>query len=126
METFCKEIPVKHAYGQIFMEHFNKHLLKSQTVRFVLEWEADKKTVSDIQSVLRKVFHEHASQVKVKVVTDGSSIVVICYAPLHLHEVLTQLVKQNGEELLEEDVISITIGGWVVLKRDTEKEVSLY
>ena len=108
------------------MEHFNKHLLKSQTVRFVLEWEADKKTVSDIQSVLRKAFHEHASQVKVKVVTDSSSVVVICYAPLHLHEVLTQLVKQNEEELLEEDVISITIGGCVVLKRDTEKEVSLY
>ena len=126
IETFCKEIPVKHAYGQIFMEHFTKHLLKSQTVRFVLEWEADKKTLSDIQSVLRKAFHEHLSQVKIKVITDGSSIIVICYAPLHLHELLTQLVKQNEEELLEEDVISITIGGCVVLKRDMEKEVSVY
>ena len=30
METFCKEIPVKHAYGQIFMEHFNKHVTNCQ------------------------------------------------------------------------------------------------
>ena len=125
IETFRKEIPVKHACGQIFMAHFNKHLLKSQTVRFVLEWKADEKTLSDIQSVLRKAFHEHVSQVRINVVTRGSSIIVICYAPLHLHEVLTQLVKQNEEVLLEEDVISISIGGCVVLKRDMEKEVSV-
>ena len=79
----------------------------------------------DIQSVLRKAFHEHVSQVRINIVTHGSSISVIYYAPLHLHEVLTQLVKQNEEELLEEDVISISIGGCVVLKRDMEKEVSV-
>ena len=77
IETFCKEIPVKHAYGQIFMEHFTKHLLKSRTVRFVLEWEADKKTLSDIQSVLRKAFHEHISQVKILMEDPSLSFVML-------------------------------------------------
>ena len=123
IEAFCKRIPNEHFYGQDFMKHSRKNLLKSEQVKFVLEWEGDKTTLSDIQSLLRKAFHENARHVMVKVVNEGNSIIVICYAPLHLHEELIRLVKDNEEDLRKEGVLSVTIGGFVIIKRETDDKV---
>ena len=126
IEAFCKTIQTQHIYGQDFMKHSRKHLLKSEQVKFVLEWEGDKTTLSDIQSLLRKAFHDNARHVMVKVVNEGNSIIVICYAPLHLHEELIRLVKDNEEDLRNEKVLSVTIGGFVIIKRETEDKVRVF
>ena len=123
IEVFCRMIQTQHIYGQDFMKHSHKNLLKSEQVKFVLEWEGDETTLSDIQSLLRKAFHDNARHVMVKVVNEGNSIIVICYAPLHLHEELIRLVKDNEEDLRDEKVLSVTIGGFVTIKRETEDKV---
>ena len=123
IDEFCETIQTHHIYGQDFMKHSHKSLLKSEEVKFVLEWEGDKTTLSDIQSLLRKAFHDSARHVMVKVVNDGSSIIVICYAPLHLHKELIRLVKDNEEDLRNEKVLSVTIGGFIIIKRETEDKV---
>ena len=123
IDEFCETIQTQHIYGQDFMKHSHKNLLKSEQVKFVLEWEGDKTTLSDIQSLLRKAFHDNARHVMVKVVNEGNSIIVICYAPLHLHEALIRLVKDNEEDLRNEKVVSVTIGGFIIIKRETEDKV---
>ena len=123
IDEFCKTIQPQHIYGQDFMQHSHKHLLKSEQVKFVLEWEGDKTTLSDIQSLLRKAFHDNARHVMVKVVNEGNSIIMICYAPIHLHEVLIRLVKDNEDVLRNERVLSVTIGMFVIIKRETEDKV---
>ena len=123
IDEFCEKIKTQHIYGQDFMKHSNKNLLKSEQVKFVLEWEGDKTTLSDIQSLLRKAFHDNARHVMVKVVNEGNSIIVICYAPLHLHEELIRVVKNKEEDLRNKKVLSVTIGELVIIKRETEDKV---
>ena len=79
IDEFCERIQTQHIYGQDFMEHVHKNLLKSEQVTFVLEWEGDKTTLSDIQSLLRKAFHDNARHVMIKVVNEGNYIIVTCY-----------------------------------------------
>ena len=125
IDEFCETIQTQHIYGQDFMKHSHKNLLKSdlEEVKFVLEWEGDKTTLKDIQSLLRKAFHDNARHVMVKVVNEGNSIIVICYAPLHLHEELIKLVKDNEEDLRKEKVHSVTIGGLAIIIRETTDKV---
>ena len=126
IEAFCKMIPIKHSYGKDFMKHSRKNLLKPEKVEFVLEWEGDNTTLSDIRSLLRKAFHDKAKLVIVKLINEGNSIIVICYAPLHLHEELIRLVKDREEDLRNEKVLSVTIGGYVIIERETEDKVRVF
>ena len=128
IDDFCQKIKTQHIYGQDFMEHSHKNLQRSdlEEVKFVLEWEGDKTTLSDIQSLLRKAFHDNARHVMVKVVNEGNSIILICYAPLHLHEELIRLLKDNEEDLRKEGVLSVSIGRYVIIKRKTEDKVRVF
>ena len=128
IDELCKAIQTQHIYGLDFMEHSHKNLQKSdlEEVEFVLEWEGDETTLSDIQSLLRKAFHDNARHVMVKVGNEGNSIIVTCYAPLHLHEELVKLVKDNEENLRNEKVLSVTIGGFVVIKRKIKDKVRVF
>ena len=128
IDDFCQKIKTQHIYGQDFMEHSHKNLQRSdlEEVKFVLEWEGDKTTLSDIQSLLRKAFHENARHIMVKVVNEGNSIIVICYAPSHLCEELIRLVLNNKEELRNEKVLSVSIGGFVIIKKETEDKVRVF
>ena len=127
IDEFCQTIQTQHIYGQDFMEHSHKNLLQSdlEEIKFVLEWDGDETTLSDIQSLLRKAFCSEARHVMVKVVNKWNSIIVICYAPLHVHEELTRLVKDNEEDLRKEKVLSVTIGGFIVLEIKTGYKVRL-
>ena len=126
IDEFCETIQTQHIYGQDFMKHSHKNLLKSEQVKFILEWEGDKTTLSDIQSLLRKAFHDNARHVMLKVVNEGNSIIVILYAPLHLHEELITLVKDNEEDLRKDEVLSVTIGRYVIIKKETEDKVRVF
>ena len=123
IDDVCKTIPTEHSYGQDFMEHSHELLQESEEVEFVLELEGDKTTLSDIQSLLRKAFHDKARHVIVKVVNPHNSIIVICYAPPHLHEDLKILIKHNKAYLRKVKVLSITIGGETILKREMKDQV---
>ena len=122
INEFCQKIPTTHAYGQEFMQHTSESLHKSEVV-FVLEWDYDDKKLSDVQSLLRIAFHDKAKHVMVRKVKRGNSVILICYAPPHHHEELKRLVKDNEVELTKEKVLSITIGGDVILERKPDDKV---
>ena len=119
---FCKTILAEHIYGQDFM-YSRKHLYKSEEVEFILEWKGDETTLSDIRNLLEKAFYDKAIHVIVKVVNPSNSMIVTCYAPPHLHEELMIVVKHNEVYLRKMNVLSITIGGEIVLKREMKDQV---
>ena len=123
IDKFCKMMPTKYMYGQDLMKHSRKRLQESEEVEFVLEWDSDEMTLSSIPSLLINAFHSKARHVMVKIVNGGNSIIVICYAPPHLHKELKILIKDNEAYLRKEKVLSVTIGGEIVLKREMEVQV---
>ena len=123
IDKFCKTMPIKYLYGQDLMRQSRKRLQESEEVEFVLEWDSDETTLSDIPSLLIKAFRIEARHVIVKVVNEGNCIIVTCYAPPHLHKQLKILVKDNEAYLRKEKVLCVTIGGEIVLNRDMEDQV---
>ena len=124
IEQFCKDISIHHAYGQSLMDCFEKHLLKSETIVFVLQWDKEDKVLHDVRGLFIKAFSRLADDIEVNVVFQGNSIIIVCYAPSHLHGVLVSLVQDNEEDLIKEKIISVSIGGCLILKR-AHGEVSM-
>ena len=116
VDMFCKQIRTTHSYAN-FITDSSRDPQQSETVEFVLEWDAEDQRLNDIQGLLRKAFRDKAEYIQVIRKFPTKSICVICYAPPHLHEELKKLVKKNEKELREEQVLSVTIGGKDVLKR---------
>ena len=125
IDEFCQKIPIVHTYGQEFMLHSSRHLQKSEKVEFVLEWDDDDKTLTDVQGLLRNAFHEHAEYVMVIKISPTKSISVICYAPPHLHKELVKVVRANEEHLRKVKVLSVAIGLQEVLKREPDLKVRM-
>ena len=81
IEVFCKTIQTQHIYAQDFMQRSHKNLLQSEHVKFVLEWEGDNTTLSDIQSLHTKAFRDNARHLMV--VNEGNSIIVSLDMSIH-------------------------------------------
>ena len=125
IEQFCKDIPIHHAYGQSLMDCFENHLLKSETIVFVLQWDKEDKVLHDVRGLFIKAFGRLADDIEVNVVFQGNSIVIVCYAPSHVCGVLISLVQDKEEDLIKEKIISVSFGGCLILKREENGKVSM-
>ena len=121
IDDFCEKMKMQHAYGQRFAESFSQCPLKSETITFVLDWDANEKYLKDLTGLFKKVFKKYSSDLKIQVIHEGNSIVVECYIPSHRQGVFARLVQESEKALTEEEVISVTIGGFVVFKQNSSK-----
>ena len=121
VDDFCERMKMQHAYGQRFAESFRQCPLKSETITFVLDWNANEKYLEDLTGLFKKVFKKYSSDLKIQVIREGNSIIVECYTPSYLQGVFTRLVQEAEKALSEKEVKSVTIGGLVVFKRNTSK-----
>ena len=119
IEEFCNCMKIEHTYGQRFAKDFEQHLLTSEKITFVLDWEGDEMFLSDLKGLFKKVFKKYSSRLTILVTREGNSIVVECYIPSYLQGVFTRLVEDAEQILDEEKVKSVNIGGFVVFKRIT-------
>ena len=110
VDTFCEKIKTDICLKQNFKIASFSHHLTCETIEFVLEWEADKYTLRDIKDLLSKAFGDMAKSVQVRVVNDGNSIIVTCYAPLSLMNFLLTAAERNLNLLKENGVIKLTFG----------------
>ena len=122
VDTFCEKIKTDICLKQNFKIASFSHQLTCETIEFVLEWETDKYTLRDIKDLLSKAFGDMAKSVQVRVVNDGNSIIVTCYAPLSLMEFLLTVAKRNLNVLKENGVIKLTFGYHTIYdKRQRDK-----
>ena len=123
VKDFCSQKLSKHIYMKPFITHKPVNFSSSTTITFKLEWEPHKKTLSDIQSVIREAFCEHQIYVHIVVVV-GGSIRVVCYTPQHVMEHLVRLAEENKEVLVESGVTYLRVGDTVVVDTSGHSEVS--
>ena len=110
VDEFCKKIKADVCCNQNIKISTSSHHLTCETIVFILEWEADKYTLFEIRGLLSKAFKDMAKKVQVRTVNEGNSIIVTCYAPQSLIDLLLMTAKENLDSLKHLGVIKLTIG----------------
>ena len=109
VDKFCEGIKLNLCENENFMTGPSS-LLKCETIKFVLEWEPDDYTLSQIRVLLQKAFQNMAKRVLVKVINEGNSVIVTCYAPRHIVDVLMMEAEKNLHMLIKMGLTKLTIG----------------
>ena len=108
VDTFCEKVKTNICINQNF-KVTSSHHLTCETIEFILEWEADKYTLRDIKDLLSKAFKDLAKSVQVRAIKEGNSIIVTCYAPQYMMDVLLITAEENLDILKEVGVKKLTL-----------------
>ena len=122
VDEFCEKIKADVCCNQSFIISSSSHQLTCETIVFVLEWKTDEHTLFDIRGLLSKAFKGIAKKVQVKAVNEGNSIIVTCYAPQSLIDLLLITAEENLDTLKEMGLIKLTLGYYTIYdKRQRDK-----
>ena len=110
VDKFCEEVKLSVCENEnlSFMTGPSS-LLKRETIEFVLGWNTDEHTLSEIQNLLWKAFGDVAKKVLVKELRKGNSIIVTCYAPQNLIDILFVKAEKNLDLLKKMGLMRLTI-----------------
>ena len=123
IDTFCKKVKAEVCQNQNFMIAPSSHHLLCETIEFILEWEVDQRTLADINGLLSKAFRDSAKRIIVRDIRQGSSVIVTCYAPHYMMDVLVILAEENLHVLKDIGLIKLSIGYHVVYDKRKIHEV---
>ena len=122
VDEFCEKIKADVCCNQSFMISSSSHHLTCETIVFVLEWEANKYTLIDNRGLLSKAFKDMAKSVQVRSIKEGNSIIVTCYAPQRLIDLLLITAEENLDALKEMGLIKLILGYHIIYdKRQRDK-----
>ena len=124
LTDFCEMIRLSSCIGKRFLQFtspLSAQPLICETVKFILQWETDDYTLSNIKRLLYKAFGELANEVIVVKVETGKSIILTCSASHTITSLLVLNAQQNLSILTEEGVMSLSIGYCVVLEYTAKK-----
>ena len=122
VDAFCNEVKLNVCENQSFLTNVST-LLKCETVEFVLEWEPDDYTLTQIRDLLTEAFKDITKRVQIRVIKRGNSIIVTCYAPRHIMDVLLMEAEKNLDLLKKMGLIKLTIGYCTVWDGRTRDKV---
>ena len=121
LEEFC-EINICN----VQLKKLSSSLLTCNTIKFIVNWEVTKCTLSAIKGLLWKAFQDFDKKVEVVALNEVNSIAIICYAPHHLMDSLLLTAQDNLETLIELGLIQLTIGYYTVYDKRTKDKVLHY
>ena len=113
VEKFCKEVKLSLCLNENFVIG-SSSLLKCETIEFILGWKTDEHTLSEIQDLLWKAFGDMAKRVLVTKAREGNSIIVTCYAPRHIMDILQMEVEKNLDPLINLGLLKLTMGYHII------------
>ena len=125
VDKFCAEVRLSLCENQSFLLRPSTHL-KCETVEFVLEWEPDDYSLSEIRDLLQKAFKDMARRVQVRAIRRGNSIIVTCYAPRNIISLLLKETEDNIRLLKKMGLLKLSIGNYIVWdgqKRDKARNI---
>ena len=91
--------------------------LTCETIRFIVDWEVDRCTLSNIKALLQRAFRDCVNRVEVVEANKGHSILITCYAPYDLMDVLYKEAQENIEILKKMGLIELTIGYYTLYSK---------
>ena len=109
VDKFCEKVKTDICINQNF-KVTSSHHLTCETIEFILEWKTDEYTLSHIKDLLSKAFKDMAKSVQVRAIREGNSIIVTCYAPQYMMDVLLVTAEENLVTLKEMRVKKLTLG----------------
>ena len=109
VDKFCEKVKTDICINQNFKVTSSYHLT-CETIEFVLEWKTDEYTLSHIKDLLSKAFKDMAKSVQVRAIKEGNSIIVTCYAPQYMMDILLITAEENLDILKEMRVKKLTLG----------------
>ena len=121
LEEFC-EINICN----VQLKKLSSSLLTCNTIKFIVNWEVTKCTLSAIKGLLWKAFQDFDKKVEVVALNEVNSIAIICYAPHHLMDSLLLTAQDNLETLMELGLIQLTIGYYTIYDKRTKDKVLHY
>ena len=121
LEEFC-EINICN----VQLKKLSSSLLTCNTIKFIVNWEVTKCTLSAIKGLLWKAFQDFDKKVEVVALNEVNSIAIVCYAPHHLMDSLLLTAQDNLETLIELGLIQLTIGYYTAYDKCTKDKVLHY
>ena len=121
VNTFCNEVKLNVCKNKLMTGPSS--LLKRETIQFVLEWKTDERTFNEIRELLCKTFGDIADRVLVNEVKEGNSIIVTCYAPRHIMDILQMEAEKNLNLLIKLGLLKLTIGYHIIWDKRTRDKV---
>lgn len=123
VEDFC-EVTLNVCCNECFkVTRGPSSYLKCETIKFVLEWEADECSLFDIRVLLRKAFKDNANEVQVVSINEGNSIIVTCYAPRYTMDILLMEAEKNLDLLRGIGLTKLTISYYTIWDGRTRDKV---
>ena len=123
VDKFCKEVKLSVCCKESFKRILSSHHLTCETIEFVLEWEADKYTLSDINHLVTKAFEDTVNTIQVRAIKEGNSIIVTCYAPLHMMDILLVTAEDNLGLLKEMGLTKLIFGYYTIYDKHQRDKV---
>ena len=120
IEEFCHNVTTRLSLQESLVV-FNSSPLKCETAKFVLEWNPDETSLTDIENLLSIAFERLNKRVKVIVVTEGNSIIVTCIFPLSLTSLLIAKAQETLESLKRRGLLQLTVGHCTIYDHRREK-----
>ena len=109
MEEFYEETTLDFCCNESF-NTASSSLLKCDTIEFVLEWEASKHSLRDVRALLQESFQDMSKKVQVRYIKmDGNSVIVTCYAPRNIMDILQMEARNNLDLLRKTGLIELKI-----------------
>ena len=124
MEEFCEETTPDICCNKSF-NTVSSSLLKCETIEFVLEWEANKYSLSDVRALLQNSFQDMAKKVQVRYIkVDSNFVIVTCYAPQNIMDILQMEARKNLDLLRKIGLIELKISYYSIWDRHTRDKVT--
>lgn len=109
VDVFCAEVKLNVCENKDFITGPSS-LLKCDTIEFVLGWKTDEHTLNEIRDLLWKAFGDMANKIFVKELKKGNSIIITCYAPQNVMNILLMEAEKNLHLLINLGLIKLSIG----------------
>ena len=96
--------------NESFKSDLSSHLLNCETVELTLEWKIDRRKLNDVRMLLSKFFGDIHKRVYIMEIKKESFVIVRCYTPQYMLDVLQIKAVKNTELMEEFEVIKLRIG----------------
>ena len=120
IEEFCSTVTTRLSLQESLVVSTSSPL-KCETAKFVLEWDPDKTSLTDIKNLLSVAFEKLNKRVKVIIVTEGNSIIVTCTFPLSMTTLFIARAQETLESVKMRGLLQLTIGHCTIYDHRRDK-----
>ena len=123
VDEFCKKVKIDICLKQNFNVASSSYHIICESIEFILQWKPDEYTLSDVEDLLSKAFEDMAKSVQVRAINEGNSIIITCYAPQYMMDILLMTAEKNLDQLKQLALLNLSFGYVTIYNKNKRDEV---